>query len=172
MTLKEAAAILSNAREARAKNLPHWLTHARRLKQVGIIYTRWYPDVIAGLQESAEIFFRELEVPFEKIKRIEVSGSWELPLVTKNYIISTNPDFVIVLGCIVKGETPHFDYLCQTVTAEMMRLQMDTGTPIGFGILTVHSLEQAQARVGKGTEAAEAAFRAWTEVSPGVLSGQ
>ena len=77
------------------------------------------------------------------------------------YIQQKNPSFVIVLGCVVKGETPHFDILCSSVTSALMNLQLETRTPMGFGLLTVNSVEQAVARSNKGAEAAEAALRSW-----------
>ena len=131
------------------------------ISRVGIISTRWYSEVIQNLKSSSEDFLARVELSKSKIDHVEVSGSWELPLVVGEYIQQKNPSFVIVLGCVVKGETPHFDILCSSVTSALMNLQLETRTPLGFGLLTVNSVEQAVARSNKGAEAAEAALRSW-----------
>jgi 6,7-dimethyl-8-ribityllumazine synthase len=135
------------------------------ISRVGIISTRWYGEVIQNLKSSAENFLGRVELNKNKIDHVEVSGSWELPLVVSEYIQQKNPSFVIVLGCVVKGETPHFDILCSSVTSALMNLQIESRIPLGFGLLTVNSVEQAMARSNtrsnKGAEAAEAALRSW-----------
>jgi 6,7-dimethyl-8-ribityllumazine synthase len=92
-----------------------------------------------------------------------VPGAFELPLAAQ-YAIDQGADVVIALGCVIYGETPHFDYVCRAATDGLTRVQLDTGIPIGFGLLTVNDEQQALERAGlpgskedKGREAVEAA---------------
>ncbi|MEI7440643.1 MAG: 6,7-dimethyl-8-ribityllumazine synthase [bacterium] len=161
MTIEASQKLLAEAEKNIAQNLAEWSRLSSEITRVGIVSTRWYGEIIQNLKSSAEDFLGRVELNKNKIDHVEVSGSWELPLVLREYIQQKNPSFVIVLGCVVKGETPHFDILCSTVTNALMNLQFETRTPLGFGLLTVNSVEQAVARSNKGAEAAEAALRSW-----------
>ena len=161
MTIEASQKLLAEAEKNIAQNLAEWSRLSAEISRVGIISTRWYSEVIQNLKSSSEDFLARVELSKSKIDHVEVSGSWELPLVVGEYIQQKNPSFVIVLGCVVKGETPHFDILCSSVTSALMNLQLETRTPLGFGLLTVNSVEQAVARSNKGAEAAEAALRSW-----------
>lgn len=161
MTIEASQKLLAEAEKNIAQNLAEWSRLSSEVSRVGIISTRWYSEVIQNLKSSSEDFLSRVELNKSKIDHVEVSGSWELPLVVSEYIQQKNPSFVIVLGCVVKGETPHFDILCSSVTNALMNLQLETRTPMGFGLLTVNSVEQAVARSNKGAEAAEAALRSW-----------
>lgn len=161
MTIEASQKLLAEAEKNIAQNLAEWSRLSSEISRVGIISTRWYSEIIQNLKSSSEDFLSRVELNKNKIDHVEVSGSWELPLVVGEYIQQKNPSFVIVLGCVVKGETPHFDILCSSVTSALMNLQLETRTPLGFGLLTVNSVEQAVARSNKGAEAAEAALRSW-----------
>jgi 6,7-dimethyl-8-ribityllumazine synthase len=165
MTIEASQKLLAEAEKNIAQNLAEWSRLSAEISRVGIISTRWYGEVIQNLKSSAENFLGRVELNKNKIDHVEVSGSWELPLVVSEYIQQKNPSFVIVLGCVVKGETPHFDILCSSVTSALMNLQIESRIPLGFGLLTVNSVEQAMARSNtrsnKGAEAAEAALRSW-----------
>lgn len=161
MTIEASQKLLAEAEKNIAQNLAEWSRLSAEISRVGIVSTRWYSEVIQNLKSSSEDFLSRVELNKSKIDHVEVSGSWELPLVMSEYIQQKNPSFVIVLGCVVKGETPHFDILCSSVTNALMNLQLETRTPLGFGLLTVNSVEQAVARSNKGAEAAEAALRSW-----------
>jgi 6,7-dimethyl-8-ribityllumazine synthase len=160
MTVEASKKLLQNAQ----KDFGAWKKEIADLRKVGIIYTAWYPEIIEGLRESALAFLNSVELNHSKIDQLKVSGSWELPLAVSSYIAKNSPDFVVVLGCVIKGETPHFDILCNTVASELMRIQVDSKVPLGFGVLTMNSIEQANARMDKGTEAAEAALRSWIQL--------
>lgn len=93
-----------------------------------------------------------------------VPGAFELPLAAK-YAIAKGADAVIALGVVIRGETPHFDFVCDSATDGLTRVQLDSSTPIGFGLLTVDTEAQAIARAGlegskedKGAEAVQAAL--------------
>lgn len=160
MTIEASKVLLENAR----KDFSAWKNELSQIQRIGVLYTSWYPDVIESLKATASNFYSALEIPESKIDFVKVSGSWELPLVAKSYIQAKKPDMLLALGCVIKGDTPHFDILCQAVASELMRLQVEETTPLGFGVLTVNNLSQAQARSDKGAEAAEAALRSWIQL--------
>ena len=142
--------------------------HAPRIEidatglQVAILVTQWHTEVTHALQAGAE---RALKAAGNDTYEVwQVPGAFELPLAAK-YAIEQGADAVIALGCVVYGETPHFDYVCRAATDGLTRIQLDTGVPIGFGLLTVNDLQQALDRAGlpdskedKGREAVEAAI--------------
>ncbi len=94
---------------------------------------------------------------------VRVPGAVELPVVAA--ALAADHDAVVALGVVIRGGTPHFDYVCQSVTAGLTRVALDTGVPVGFGVLTCDTVEQARDRAGlpssgedKGREAAFAAL--------------
>lgn len=94
---------------------------------------------------------------------IRVPGAFELPLVARKVAKSGQADVIICLGAVIRGATPHFDYVCSEATKGIAHVSLETGVPIGFGLLTTDSLEQAIERAGskagnKGVEAAAAAL--------------
>ncbi len=132
--------------------------------EFGIVVSEWHNDITESLYEGAYNTLVESGVPAESIKRINVPGSFELPLGAQLTIENTNVDAVIILGCVIQGETPHFDFVCQGVTKGIMELNLRYGMPVIFGLLTTLTLEQAQNRAGgkhgnKGVEAAVAAMK-------------
>src|SRR5881397_3947694 len=94
---------------------------------------------------------------------IRVPGSFELPVAAKHAAVSKKYDAVVALGCVLRGETPHFEYISRAVSDGLQRVALETGIPVGFGVLTVDTVEQAMERSGesgnKGFEAAMAAFQ-------------
>jgi 6,7-dimethyl-8-ribityllumazine synthase len=106
-----------------------------------------------------------LERCYEELARLKVSdtderwvpGSFELPLAAKVMAETGTYDAIIVLGAVVRGDTPHFDYVAGECAAGVMRAQLETGVPIVFGVLTTDTVEQAKARVEKGAEFAAGA---------------
>lgn len=131
-------------------------------KKIYVVATSWHTHVMDGLVLGA---MRELEKAGAKDIVVErVPGAFELPLAAK-YAIERGADAVIALGVVIRGETPHFDYVCNAATDGLTRVQLDTGVPIGFGLLTVDNENQAIARAGlegskedKGAEAVQAAL--------------
>jgi 6,7-dimethyl-8-ribityllumazine synthase len=129
--------------------------------QVAVLVTGWHKKVMDGLQAGAE---RALNAAGNDTYEIwKVPGAFELPLAAQ-YAIDQGADVVIALGCVIYGETPHFEYVCRAATDGLTRVQLDTGIPIGFGLLTVNDEQQALDRAGlpdskedKGREAVEAA---------------
>jgi 6,7-dimethyl-8-ribityllumazine synthase len=85
-----------------------------------------------------------------------VPGAFEIPLVAKHR--AADHDAVIALGAVIRGDTPHFDFVAGECASGLMRVQLDTGVPCVFGVLTTDTVEQAEARIDKGFEAAETAI--------------
>ena len=132
------------------------------VKKVAIISAQWHPEICEALVAGAKRALEEAEV--KKIKVAYVPGSFELPLAAQ-YLLEKGYEAAIVVGLVLRGETPHFDYVCQGVTAGVMQVQLSTSKPIGFGVLMCDNLDQAVARSGlpgsfedKGYDAAQAAL--------------
>ena len=129
--------------------------------QVAIVVTSWHTQITDGLLAGAE---RALQAAGNTEYEIwRVPGAFELPLGAQ-YAIDAGADLVVALGVVIQGDTPHFDYVCSAATDGLNRVQLDSGIPIGFGLLTVNTEQQALDRAGlegskedKGAEAVEAA---------------
>lgn len=113
--------------------------------KIAIITASWHSEICAALVAGAKRALDLAEVT--AIEVIEVPGSFELPLAAK-YALDGGADAAIVLGVVLRGETPHFDYVCQGVTDGVMQVSLKLDKPIGFGVLTVDTVEQAIARSG------------------------
>lgn len=101
----------------------------------------------------AQVRLRELGVT--DIDIIWVPGAFEIPATVKLVATARRYDGVLPLGCVIRGETAHFDHIARTVSDGLMRLTLECDTPIVFGVLTPYTEEQARARVHKGAEAAQ-----------------
>jgi 6,7-dimethyl-8-ribityllumazine synthase len=129
--------------------------------RVAVVAAQWHEKVMDGLVDGALRALRELGIDEPTLLR--VPGSWELPVVAKT-LAGRGYDAVVALGVVIRGGTPHFDYVCQGVTQGLTQVAVDTGVPIGFGLLTCDTEEQALDRAGlagsgedKGHEAVTAA---------------
>ena len=129
--------------------------------RVAVVASSWHEAVMDGLVAGAVRALDGLEVRHELIR---VPGAFELPIVVRA-AAAAGFDAVVALGVVIRGGTPHFDYVCQAATDGLARVATDTGVPVGFGLLTCDDEEQAIARAGlpgsvedKGREAAEAAL--------------
>ena len=131
--------------------------------KVAIISSSWHPDFCADLVAGA---IRALEAAHvKKIKTIYVPGSFEIPLAAQK-MFEKGYDAVVAVGLVLKGDTPHFDYVCQGVTQGVIDVQLKWSKPIGYGVLMCENLEQAIDRCGragskedKGFDSAIAALR-------------
>ncbi|SDB18074.1 6,7-dimethyl-8-ribityllumazine synthase [Belnapia rosea] len=130
-----------------------------------VIQAPYYADVVGGMLRGAQRVFAEAEAMAEVV---EVAGAFELPAALRMALSqpskgakSTRYDGFLLLGCVVKGETDHYDFICAAVCQGVMNVSTERGAAIGFGLLTVDSLAQAEARSAddrhnKGAEAAHA----------------
>lgn len=129
---------------------------ARGLKIV-LLCARWNPTVTDSLLSSALGALERLGARSQDALLVRVPGAFELPAAARTLVRTENPDAVVALGAIVRGETSHYEVLGNAVATALATLSAETGVPIGFGLLTCETMEQARNRVGKGAEAVEAA---------------
>jgi len=127
--------------------------------RVTIIVSRWNGEITEGLLRGALAALERQGVPDEQVQVLRVPGAFELPLAALKVANTGRVDGVIALGCVIRGDTPHFDYVCAECTRGLGQVSLDSGLPVGFGLLTCDNLAQAQARSGdnrenKGEEAA------------------
>lgn len=129
--------------------------------RVGVVTARFNSDVTSRLEEGALRKLSELGVPSKNIRVASVPGAVEITTAAKA-LFNSGVDVVITLGCIIRGETTHYEMVCAAVERGCTQLQLETGKPVVFGVLTTENEEQAFARLGgqhghKGEEAAEVA---------------
>ncbi|MET8540548.1 6,7-dimethyl-8-ribityllumazine synthase [Kitasatospora sp. NPDC004799] len=129
--------------------------------KVAVVAAQWHDQVMNGLLDGAHRALKELGVTEPTVLR--VPGTFELPVAAKR-LAERGYDAVVALGVVIRGGTPHFDYVCQAATAGLTQVSVDTGVPVGFGVLTCDNEEQALDRAGlpgsaedKGHEAVTAA---------------
>lgn len=129
--------------------------------RVAIIASSWHDVVMNGLIDGA---VRTCEAAGVQYQLVRVPGSFELGVAAMR-AAKSGVDAVVALGVVIRGGTPHFDFVCTAATDALNRVALDTGVPVGFGLLTCDTEEQALARAGlwhsaesKGQEAAEAAL--------------
>lgn len=133
-------------------------------KKFAIIVAEWNEDVTEALYDGALQGLLSLGAKKSNIVRKNVPGSFELPLGAQWMADEKAIDAVICLGCVIQGETPHFDYICQAVAIGIMKVNLDTKKPVVFGVLTTLNKRQATERAGgkygnKGEEAALTAVK-------------
>ena len=129
--------------------------------RVVIVAGSWHDEITGGLIAGA---IRTLESAGADFSLVRVPGSFELPVVSKA-ALEAGADAVVALGVIIRGGTPHFEYVSSAATDGLTRVAIDTGKPVGFGVLTLDDEQQGLDRAGlsgskedKGREAAEAAI--------------
>lgn len=132
--------------------------------KIGIIVSEWNEEITTALYNGCRKTLVELSVKKKNLLKINVPGSYELPAAAKMLIESKKMDAIICLGCVIQGETRHFDFICDAVANGIMELNLRYTTPVIFGVLTTNNLAQAQDRAGgkhgnKGVEAAVAAVK-------------
>ena len=141
---------------------PHFTFSDMSRYKVAVISARWHEELCNSLVSGAQRALSQAKVSIDPV--IYVPGSFELPLAAQ-IALDNGADAAVVLGVVVRGETPHFDYVCQGVTNGVMQVSLSRSKPIGFGVLTVDNVEQAIARSGvegskedKGFDASVAAL--------------
>jgi len=128
-----------------------------------LVVSRFNSFITERLLEGALDSLRRKGVKEEDLTVIRVPGAWEIPLVTRKLAGAKAHDAVICLGAVIRGSTPHFDYVAAEVSKGIAQVSLESGVPVAFGILTTDTLEQAIERAGskagnKGYAAAEAAI--------------
>ncbi len=128
--------------------------------KIGVVVSLWNSKITDSLYAGCIETLKKYGVRENHISSLRVPGAFELPLGAQHLFNEEDCDAVIVLGCVIQGETPHFNFICEGCTKGIMDLQLKYNKPIGFGLLTTLNEEQAKERIGgkhghKGIEAAE-----------------
>ena len=131
--------------------------------RVGIVVSRWNAFITERLLEGALDTLKRHGVSLDDVDIARVPGTFEVPLVAQRMAHGGRYDAVICLGCLIRGATPHFDYIASECSKGIAQAMMSSGVPIAFGVLTTNSIEEAIERAGskagnKGAEAAGAAI--------------
>ena len=135
-----------------------------RSLRVGILAGKFNEFIVDRLVDAAIATLREHGADDGDLTVVRVPGAFELPLAAERMAASRKYDALVVLGCVIRGATPHFDYVAGEAASGLARVSLDHQMPLGFGVLTVDTLEQAIERAGskagnKGVDAALAALR-------------
>ena len=130
---------------------------------IGLVVSEWNKKITESLFNGAFTTLTDFGVKANNIKRIDVPGSFELVFGSKK-MIQAKVDVVIAIGCVIKGETDHFDYICQSVSKGIIDLNINFDTPVVFCVLTDNNIQQSVDRSGgkhgnKGVEAAITALK-------------
>ena len=150
--------------EVANSNLLQQIEGIQHLKDalVVLVKTEWNSEIIDELEKGCQRIFEQYGVTS---RTLTVPGAVEIPFAIQQCWASNNaPAAFIALGCVVRGDTPHFDYVCQAVTQGITLLNVNMQVPVIFGVLTVNTMEQARERIGgihghKGEEAAITALK-------------
>jgi 6,7-dimethyl-8-ribityllumazine synthase len=119
-------------------------------RRVALCVARFYTDLALKLEKGARAALEEAGAT--PLEAFSVPGAFELPLVAKYAAESGRFDAVVCLGAVIRGETDHYDYVCSAASDGIARVQLETGVPCGFGVLTVDTMEQALDRVTGGSK--------------------
>lgn len=138
-----------------------------------LVVARWNSFVVEHLLEGALDTLRRHGISDDQMHIVRVPGAFEIPIACQKLAQRDDCDAIIALGAVIRGGTPHFEYVAGECTKGLAQVQMDTGTPIAFGVLTVDSIEQAVERSGTkaGNKGAEAAMSALEMVSLSIALG-
>jgi len=136
----------------------------KNVAKVAIVVSEYNPDICNTMYISCREYLMRAGISEQNITKVDVPGAWEIPFACQ--MMSQNkPDAIIAIGAIIKGETPHFDFIAKEVAGGIMSLSLQKNIPIIFGVLTTLNLNQAKARIkggkrgDKGVEIAQAAIK-------------
>lgn len=129
--------------------------------RIALVSTRWNVEIVDALRRGASECLAEWGVPAKNITEFRVPGAYEVPLACLQLLKDGGFDGVVTLGAVIRGDTPHFDFVAGECARGLMDVQLKTRKPVGFGVLTVNTVQQAVERSGpgpanKGYEAAAA----------------
>ncbi len=128
-------------------------------KKIAIVTSEWNFEITSSMQKDCIEMLIQHGITTDNITNIYVAGSFELPFAAKSSILKHNVDAVICIGCIIQGETRHFDFIAQATANGIMQVGLECQKPVVFGVLTTNTMQQAIDRSGgkhgnKGIEAA------------------
>jgi 6,7-dimethyl-8-ribityllumazine synthase len=147
---------LSTIDSAKLKNLDN--------AKIAVITAAWNQEITYAMRDACLATLNEFNCPDENIIKIEVPGAFELPSAAKMLLANQKLDAVICIGCVIRGETKHDEYISNAVASGIMTLSIASGKPVIFGVLTPNDMQQALDRAGgkygnKGVEAAHTAIQ-------------
>ena len=145
---------------------PHLDTVDAAGLKLGIVGSRWHSDLVDHMIERAQAAAKACGV--EEVVVARVAGSVELPVVAQ--ALAGQCDAVVALGVVIRGESAHFDYVCDSVTAGLTRVALDERTPVAHGVLTVDSLAQARDRAGLPESVEDKGWQSTVAVLDAVLA--
>src|SRR6185437_10083522 len=152
-----------------SRESPHFTADARGLK-FAVVVARFNSGITEKLLEGARDAFTKAGAV--GIEVFHVPGAFELPLAAQK--LAKSYDGIVALGAVIRGETPHFDYVCDAAAHGLLQVSLETGTPVSFGVLTTDTLAQAEARAGgeHGNKGYDAAMTAIEMARFGKTSGK
>jgi 6,7-dimethyl-8-ribityllumazine synthase len=132
-------------------------------RRIAVVVSRFNESITQKLVDGAVDALTRHDTPFDDIDIVWVPGAWELPAAARLLLSSERYNAIVALGAVIRGDTPHFDYVAGEASRGLSQASADFDTPVGFGLLTCDTMEQAEARSGgshgnKGWDAALAAL--------------
>jgi 6,7-dimethyl-8-ribityllumazine synthase len=127
-------------------------------RAVAIVVSRFNGEITGRLLERALAELEEVGVPREAVMVMPVPGAFELPLATMALAKTRRYACIVALGCVIRGDTPHFDLIASEAASGLQLAAIETGVPVSFGVLTVDTREQAEARVDRAADAVRTAL--------------
>ena len=125
---------------------------------IGVVVSRFNGDITTRLLEGALQTLTEAGVPRERIDVMPVPGAFELPLGAMALAKTRRYACIVALGCVIRGDTPHFEYVAGEAASGLQLAGLETGVPVSFGVLTCENVEQAEARIERAAEVARGAL--------------
>ena len=129
-----------------------------RERSVGVVVARFNGDVMSRLLERALEELEAAGVPREAVTIVPVPGAFELPLAAIALAKTRRYACIVALGCVVRGETPHFDFIAGEAASGLQLAAIETGVPVAFGVLTTETIEQAEARIDRAADVVRGAL--------------
>ena len=127
-------------------------------RPVAVVVSRFNGEITGRLLESALDELDRVGVPRELVTVMPVPGAFELPLAAMALAKTRRHACVVALGCVIRGETPHFEFVAAEAASGLQLAALETGVPVAFGVLTLNTSEQAETRLEKGAEAVRSAL--------------
>jgi 6,7-dimethyl-8-ribityllumazine synthase len=127
-------------------------------RAVAVVVSKYNAEITNALLERALAELDEVGVPRDAVLIVPVPGAFELPLAALALAKTRRYACIVALGCVIRGDTPHFDYVAGEAASGLQLAAIETGVPVSFGVLTVENREQAEARVGRAADAVRSAL--------------
>ncbi len=132
--------------------------------RVGVAASTFNNEITDGLLASCVETLIRYHVPKDSIDIVRVAGSVELPVALQAMAANAKYECLVAIGAVIRGETPHFDFVAKIASEGILRVMLDHTIPIGFGVITTENIHQAGARLHVGGEAAQAALHAYKSI--------